>query len=102
MKLIKYTNFGKMTDRLIFHYDEQMMYETPKGKSVNIFNHFIYIAWDKSYFMFRFFTGYGFQAVSNKKKRTILLADNINKVTTYNIFGWSFKAIKPKKYAFTR
>jgi len=77
--------------------DELGQWAMPDGYSLSILWKFFYLFWNKRFFWFRFFDGYGLWGTSNKRKRFILFSEREGIVKTYKIFGWTFKILKPSK-----
>jgi len=103
MKLIKYTDYDKLNRianknvKSWILMDEIGQWQVPTGKSLSIFGNFFYMTWDKYFFWFRFFGGYGLHGRSNKKKRFILFSERTGITKTYKVFGWTLKILKPSK-----
>ncbi len=103
MKLIKYTDYDKL-NRIAnknvpswILMDEIGQWQVPTGKSLSIFGNFFYMTWDKYFFWFRLFGGYGLHGRSNKKKRFILFSERMGITKTYKVFGWTLKILKPSE-----
>ncbi len=92
--MIKYKKYKlNKSSRIVL--DEFPMWSEPSGKSLDLFWKFFYIYWDKGFFWFRFFGGYGLKGT--KQKRFILFSERTGKVKTYKAFGWTFRILKPNK-----
>ncbi len=102
MKFIQYHNWDKINKRRFLenprmYLDEFAMWKDLTGKSLSLFGNFFYAAWDKHFFCFRFFGGYGLKGNSDKKRCWVPFSERMGLTKTYKLFGWTFKILKPFK-----
>ncbi len=98
MKKIKYTtrtNYDSdKTNRLIL--DEYCLWYVPKGNVIKIWRLF-YLYYEKTFFWFRFFGGYGIVGRGKRATMGEIFSERIGHTKYLKIFGWKLKILKPCK-----
>jgi len=77
-----------------FSFDEVGQWPIKFGKSFRIWKIF-YLYYEKGFFWFRFFGGYGIWGRSKKRKEFELFSERYGYTKYLKIFGWKFKTLKP-------
>lgn len=98
MKKIKYSkpkNDGNSINPFLL--DELLMWheQIKNGKSIRLWKLYE-LYYEKGFFWFRFFDGYGIWGRSRKRKQLYeLFSERYGYVKYLKIFGWKFKFLKP-------
>jgi len=82
----------------IKHYllDEFCMWDMPKGKVFKIWKLF-YLYYEKTFFWFRFFGGYGVWGRGKRATMYEMFSERSGNTKYFKLFGWKLKILKPSK-----